>query len=84
MAERAGDDEDLVRLYLRDIGRHPLLTKDDEVHLARLIEDGAIRPVIDRIFPFESTNDALTYVKAGRAKGKVVIRVKETSAERPT
>ncbi|HEX4901475.1 MAG TPA: sigma-70 family RNA polymerase sigma factor [Acidimicrobiales bacterium] len=41
MAERAGDDEDLVRLYLRDIGRHPLLTKDDEVHLARLIEDGA-------------------------------------------
>ena len=52
--------------------------------ITRLIEDGAIRPVIDRIFPFESTNDALTYVKAGRAKGKVVIRVKETSAERPT
>jgi RNA polymerase sigma factor (sigma-70 family) len=41
MADRAGDDEDLVRLYLRDIGRHPLLTKDDEVHLAKLIEAGA-------------------------------------------
>jgi len=40
MADRAGDDEDLVRLYLRDIGRHELLTKDDEVHLARLIEEG--------------------------------------------
>jgi RNA polymerase sigma factor (sigma-70 family) len=40
MAERAGDDEDLVRLYLRDIGRHPLLTKDDEVHLAKQIEEG--------------------------------------------
>ena len=41
MADRAGDDEDLVRLYLRDIGRHPLLSKDDEVHLAKLIEAGA-------------------------------------------
>ncbi|MCO8127999.1 sigma-70 family RNA polymerase sigma factor [Acidimicrobiia bacterium EGI L10123] len=40
MADRAGDDEDLVRLYLRDIGRHPLLTKGDEVHLAKLIEAG--------------------------------------------
>jgi RNA polymerase sigma factor (sigma-70 family) len=40
MADRAGDDEDLVRLYLRDIGRHPLLTKDDEVELARQREDG--------------------------------------------
>ncbi len=40
MADRAGDDEDLVRLYLRDIGRHPLLTKDDEVHLAKQIEEG--------------------------------------------
>ena len=41
MADHTGDDEDLVRLYLRDIGRHPLLTKDDEVHLAKLIEAGA-------------------------------------------
>jgi len=40
MADRAGDDEDLVRLYLRDVGRHELLTKDDEVHLAQLIEAG--------------------------------------------
>jgi DNA-directed RNA polymerase sigma subunit (sigma70/sigma32) len=37
-AEREG--EDLVRLYLNDIGRHPLLTKDDEVRLAQQIEHG--------------------------------------------
>jgi RNA polymerase sigma factor (sigma-70 family) len=35
------DEEDLVRLYLSDIGQYPLLTKDDEVRLARAIEDGA-------------------------------------------
>ena len=42
MATDRGDreDEDLVRLYLSDIGRHPLLTKDDEVRLAQRIEAG--------------------------------------------
>jgi len=44
--------------------------------IARLIESGAIRPVIDRVFPFASTNEALAYVEAGRAKGKVVIKLK--------
>ncbi|MDQ0033074.1 alcohol dehydrogenase [Variovorax boronicumulans] len=44
--------------------------------ITRLIEAGAIRPVIDRIFPFASTNEALAYVEAGRAKGKVVIKLK--------
>ena len=32
------DKEDLVRLYLYDIGRYPLLTKDDEARLAQAIE----------------------------------------------
>ena len=27
--------------------------------ITRLIEAGAIRPVVDRVFPFESTNEAL-------------------------
>src|SRR2546425_6178689 len=35
------EDEDLVRLYLEDVGRHDLLTKDDEVRLAKLIEAAA-------------------------------------------
>ncbi len=34
------DDEDLVRLYLSDIGQYTLLTKDDEVQLAQAIEEG--------------------------------------------
>ena len=36
------DDEDLVRLYLTDIGQYLLLTKDDEVRLAKTIEEGKI------------------------------------------
>jgi RNA polymerase sigma factor (sigma-70 family) len=34
------EDDDLVRLYLADIGRHPLLTKADEARLAILVEAG--------------------------------------------
>jgi len=34
------DYEDLVRLYLEDVGRHDLLTKDDEIRLAQAIETG--------------------------------------------
>jgi alcohol dehydrogenase len=44
--------------------------------ITRLVEAGAIRPVVDKVFPFEATNEALAYVQAGRAKGKVVIKVK--------
>jgi RNA polymerase sigma factor (sigma-70 family) len=40
MARSEGGDQDLVRLYLDGIGRYPLLTKDDEVELARTIEAG--------------------------------------------
>lgn len=44
--------------------------------ITALIEANVIRPVVDRVFPFEKTNEALAYVETGRAKGKVVIAVK--------
>lgn len=43
--------------------------------IAKLIDAGAIRPVVDRVFRFAQTAEALAYVETGRAKGKVVVRV---------
>lgn len=43
--------------------------------ITKLIESGAIKPVMDKIFPFKQTNEAMAYVETGRAKGKVVIKV---------
>ncbi|GAA3105366.1 alcohol dehydrogenase [Kribbella aluminosa] len=43
--------------------------------IAALVDDGVIRPVVDRVFPFESTREALAYVETGRAKGKVVVQM---------
>jgi len=44
--------------------------------ITKLVEAGIIKPVVDKIFPFAQTNEALAYVESGRAKGKVVIEVK--------
>lgn len=43
--------------------------------ITSLVEAGAIRPVIDRVFPFQDTQSALAYVESGRAKGKVVVKM---------
>jgi NADPH:quinone reductase-like Zn-dependent oxidoreductase len=41
--------------------------------LADLYTGGTLRPVLDRIFPFDATLEAIEYVEQGRAKGKVVV-----------
>ncbi|MFZ6769851.1 NADP-dependent oxidoreductase [Undibacterium sp. Di26W] len=43
--------------------------------ITTLIDAGAIRPVVDKIFPFEATGEAMAYVEKGRAKGKVVVKI---------
>lgn len=41
--------------------------------IAELVETGAIRPVIDRVYPFGQLNEAFAHIETGRAKGKVVV-----------
>ncbi|WP_233566116.1 NADP-dependent oxidoreductase [Flavobacterium sp. 81] len=56
-----------------------LFMKADGEQLSKittLIEAGIIKPVLDKVFSFEATNEALSYVESGRAKGKVVIKLK--------
>jgi alcohol dehydrogenase len=44
--------------------------------IAALVECGAIKPVIDREFAFDKLPEALAYLEAGRARGKVVLKVR--------
>lgn len=44
--------------------------------MARLIDEKKIEPVIDRVFPFDRIADAFAYLESGRAKGKVVVRMR--------
>jgi NADPH:quinone reductase-like Zn-dependent oxidoreductase len=41
--------------------------------IGELLSAGKIRPVIDKVFPFEQATDALAYLEQGRTKGKVVV-----------
>lgn len=66
-ARRAGVD--YAFLFMRASGAQ--LTQ-----LTSLVEGEVLRPVVDRVFPFESTNEALAYVETGRARGKVVVKLK--------
>ncbi|CAE6751299.1 NADP-dependent oxidoreductase [Paraburkholderia haematera] len=44
--------------------------------ITSLIDAGVIRPVVDRIFPFDSIREAMAYVDIGRTKGKVVVKMR--------
>jgi len=50
---------------------HP--SGNDLAELAGLIEQGRLRVVIDKKYPFAEIANALAYVESGRAKGKVVV-----------
>jgi NADPH:quinone reductase-like Zn-dependent oxidoreductase len=44
--------------------------------IGKLLTEGKIRPVIDKVFPFDQAKEALAYLQKGRAKGKVVVQMK--------
>ena len=49
--------------------------RDDLLLLAELIETGKVTPVIDRRYPLSEVPDAIGYLEAGHARGRVVITV---------
>jgi NADPH:quinone reductase-like Zn-dependent oxidoreductase len=51
------------------------IKKPDLVVLKELIEAGEVMPVIDRTYPLSDTPEAIRYLEAGHARGKVVITV---------
>jgi NADPH:quinone reductase-like Zn-dependent oxidoreductase len=46
---------------------------DDLRAIGGLAASGAVKPIVDRVYPLDETADALAYVEAGHARGKVVV-----------
>jgi NADPH:quinone reductase-like Zn-dependent oxidoreductase len=46
---------------------------EDLAILAGLMQEGVIRPVIDRTYPFAKAAEAMRYLESGRARGKVIV-----------
>src|SRR5512140_3796669 len=53
------------------------INKEDLGVLRDFLEAGTVKPVIDRTYPLAQTAEALRYLEAGHARGKVVITVGE-------
>jgi NADPH:quinone reductase-like Zn-dependent oxidoreductase len=66
-AERLGVNYSF--LFMRSNGKQ--LSK-----ITSLIDTGVIKPVVDKVFPFEQTNEAIATIEKDRSKGKVVIKIK--------
>ena len=53
----------------------PACSAADLVHLAELVDAGAIDPVIDRVYPLERIAEAHRYVEADHKRGNVVVTI---------
>lgn len=63
----------------RDASYSFLFVRSDGAQLREigdLLTAERIRPVIDKVFPFEQAKEALEYLAQGRAKGKVVVQLR--------
>ncbi len=50
---------------------------EELIFLLKLVEEGKIKPVIDRIYPMDQIMEAHRYVETGRKKGNVAIRIRD-------
>jgi NADPH:quinone reductase-like Zn-dependent oxidoreductase len=48
---------------------------EDTVALGKLMEEGKVTPVVDRTYPLDGIQDAMRYLEAGHARGKVVLTI---------
>ncbi len=51
------------------------LRREDLAQLASMVGAGTVQPVIDYVFPFDETADAIRYSETGRARGKIIIKL---------
>lgn len=61
---------DGIQVRNRGVGR---ITREDLEHVAALADEGAVRPVIDRVFPLADVVGAHRYVDTARKRGSVVL-----------
>jgi alcohol dehydrogenase len=70
-------DESLVNQYkVKAIAQQSRATTSRLKEIAKLVDEGAIKVNVDKVFPLDQAFEALAYLQEGQHRGKVVIQVK--------
>lgn len=73
----AQPDPELVKTYgIQYTSQFTRTTTERLTKVAELVDGGAIKVHIDKVFPLEQAGEALECQKTGRPRGKVIIRIK--------
>lgn len=76
----AKPDEELNKKYeVTTIAQGTHVTSEKLITLAKLIDDGVIKIAVEKVFPFEQTKEAYTFLETAHPKGKVVVIIKSAS-----
>jgi NADPH:quinone reductase-like Zn-dependent oxidoreductase len=59
---------------------HP--SGEDLSELGRLVDAGAVKVILDSVYPFERSDEAMAKLESGRAKGKIVVTMPDSQAGR--
>lgn len=70
------NQEFMEKYGVNAISQFTEVTRERLATLAKLVERGAVRVQIDKVFSLDEAAAALKYLETGKPKGKVVIRVK--------
>lgn len=70
---------ELAKEYgVKVIGQNTQTNSKNLARLAELVDQGVIKPQVDKVFPLEQTKEAFEYAETGLSKGKVVIEIKKS------
>lgn len=53
---------------------------EDLAFISGLIDEGKVKPAIEHVYPLSETAEAMRHLEAGRARGKLVIRVADVDS----
>lgn len=71
-------NEDLAKRYkVTAIGQGTHTNREHLTRLSELVDEGVIKPQVDKIFPLEQAKEAFNYLEKGSPKGKVVLKIKD-------
>jgi NADPH:quinone reductase-like Zn-dependent oxidoreductase len=59
---------------------HP--SGEDLSELGRLVDAGAVKVILDSVYPFERIAEAMAKLELGRAKGKIVVTMPDSQPGR--